>query len=110
MGQVAPLHVAERPLPLACVASHALLVSMNLGFKWAGVAADDVMWRLSVAPSIGEVKRRTRCGMGRCQGRYCAPVLAAWLAEAQGRPLDAMAMFAPQAPIKPVAIADIVAR
>ena len=62
------------------------------------------------APSIGEVKRRTRCGMGRCQGRYCAPILAAWLAEAQGRPLDAMAMFAPQAPIKPVAIADIVAR
>lgn len=62
------------------------------------------------APSIGEVKRRTRCGMGRCQGRYCAPVLAAWLAEAQGRPLDDLAMFAPQAPIKPVAIADIVAR
>lgn len=61
-------------------------------------------------PSIGEVKRRTRCGMGRCQGRYCAPILAAWLAEAQGRPLDGMAMFAPQAPIKPIAIADIVAR
>ncbi len=61
------------------------------------------------APSIGEVKRRTRCGMGRCQGRYCAPVLAEWLAEAQGRPLDAMAMFAPRAPVKPIAIADLVA-
>jgi len=23
------------------------------------------------------IKRRTRCGMGRCQGRYCGPVLAA---------------------------------
>ncbi len=61
-------------------------------------------------PSIGEVKRRTRCGMGRCQGRYCAPVLATWLAQVQGRPLDGQAMFAPQAPIKPIAIADIVAR
>lgn len=61
------------------------------------------------APAIGEVKRRTRCGMGRCQGRYCAPVLAEWLAEAQGRPLDDRALFAPRAPVKPIAIADIVA-
>lgn len=37
-------------------------------------------------PTIGEVKRRTRLGMGRCQGRYCAPVMAALLAERQGRP------------------------
>jgi D-hydroxyproline dehydrogenase subunit alpha len=58
-------------------------------------------------PSIGEVKRRTRLGMGRCQGRYCAPVLAALLAEKQGRPLDQMASFAPRAPIKPVSIADL---
>ncbi len=60
-------------------------------------------------PAIGEVKRRTRCGMGRCQGRYCAPVLAEWLAEAQGRGLDDRAFFAPRAPVKPIAIADIVA-
>jgi thioredoxin reductase len=60
-------------------------------------------------PAIGEVKRRTRCGMGRCQGRYCAPVLAEWLAETQGRPLDDRALFAPRAPVKPIAIADIVA-
>ncbi len=68
----------------------------------AGVLADG-------APSIGEVKRRTRCGMGRCQGRYCAPILAEWIAETQGRPLDDHALFAPRAPVKPIAIADIVA-
>ena len=35
-------------------------------------------------PAIGEVKRRTRLGMGRCQGRYCAPVLAVAARRAPG--------------------------
>jgi len=61
------------------------------------------------APALGEVKRRTRCGMGRCQGRYCAPLLAEHLAATQGRALDGFALFAPRAPVKPIAIADIVA-
>lgn len=59
-------------------------------------------------PSIGDVKRRTRLGMGRCQGRYCAPVIASILSERQGRALDEFALFAPRAPIKPIRIADIV--
>ncbi len=59
-------------------------------------------------PAIGEVKRRTRLGMGRCQGRYCASVLAAILAERRARPIDERAFFAPRAPIKPVAIRDLV--
>jgi thioredoxin reductase len=58
-------------------------------------------------PSIAEVKQRTRVGMGRCQGRYCALVLAALLADRQGRPLDERAFFAPRAPVKPVVIADL---
>jgi NAD(P)H-nitrite reductase large subunit len=60
-------------------------------------------------PSLGELKRRTRCGMGRCQGRYCAPLLAEHLHATQGRKLDGSALFAPRAPVKPIAIADIVA-
>jgi thioredoxin reductase len=59
------------------------------------------------SPSIGEVKRRTRLGMGACQGRYCAPVLAAMLAR-QGRPLEEHAFFAPRAPAKPMTIRDLV--
>jgi NADPH-dependent 2,4-dienoyl-CoA reductase/sulfur reductase-like enzyme len=59
-------------------------------------------------PAIGEVKRRTRLGMGRCQGRYCAPVLGALLAERQGRVADELAFFAPRVPAKPVAISDLV--
>lgn len=61
------------------------------------------------APSLAEVKRRTRIGMGRCQGRYCGPLLARHLAATQGRPLDDHAGFAPRAPVKPVALEDLVA-
>lgn len=60
------------------------------------------------APSIDELKRRTRAGMGGCQGRYCAPLLAALLAQESGIPPNEHAFFAPRAPIKPIAIADLV--
>lgn len=56
---------------------------------------------------IGAVKRRTRVGMGRCQGRYCAPVLDALLAERFGRARDEFTGFAPRVPVKPVAIEDL---
>ncbi|MCZ8105322.1 MAG: 2Fe-2S iron-sulfur cluster-binding protein [Burkholderiales bacterium] len=59
-------------------------------------------------PAIGDVKRRTRCGMGRCQGRYCGPALAEHLAGHGDRPLDGRAFFAPRGPVKPVTIADLV--
>jgi NADPH-dependent 2,4-dienoyl-CoA reductase/sulfur reductase-like enzyme len=60
--------------------------------------------------SVGAVKRATRAGMGRCQGRYCGPVLAALAAARQGRPLDEAAHWAPRPPMKPIRIADVVGR
>jgi NAD(P)H-nitrite reductase large subunit len=56
----------------------------------------------------GAVKRRTRIGMGPCQGRYCAPVLDALLAARGFRPRDEFSGFAPRVPVKPVAIEDLV--
>ncbi len=56
---------------------------------------------------IGSLKRCTRAGMGRCQGRYCAPNLAAMIAAQTGRPLDERSFFAPRPPIKPVTVSDI---
>jgi len=58
--------------------------------------------------AIGAVKRRTRLGMGRCQGRYCAPILDAVLAERCGRARDEFSGFAPRPPARPVSIADLV--
>lgn len=57
--------------------------------------------------SIGTIKRATRAGMGRCQGRYCGPILAALAAARQGLPLDEAAHFAPRPPVKPIRISDI---
>jgi D-hydroxyproline dehydrogenase subunit alpha len=55
---------------------------------------------------IGSIKRATRAGMGRCQGRYCAPQLAARLTDGD----SPTALFAPRPPFKPVPIAAIAAR
>lgn len=56
-------------------------------------------------PDLGAVKRQTRAGMGRCQGRYCAASLRHLLAgNAAGSPFD---LPAPQIPIKPVPLAAI---
>jgi NAD(P)H-nitrite reductase large subunit len=57
----------------------------------------------------GTLKRATRVGMGRCQGRYCGPVAARLVAEARGEPVQDRSFFAPQVPIKPVAISSILA-
>ena len=56
---------------------------------------------------IGALKRATRAGMGPCQGRYCGPLIASMTARGLGTPLDERSGFAPNPPVKPVAIADL---
>ncbi len=63
----------------------------------------------SGATSLGAIKRQTRLGMGRCQGRYCAPLAAELLAGALGGQPDAEQMFAPRTPLRPVSVAAIAA-
>ena len=57
--------------------------------------------------SAGAIKRRTRLGMGRCQGRYCSPVLEALLAERLGKERGEFTGFAPRVPVKPVPISEL---
>jgi D-hydroxyproline dehydrogenase subunit alpha len=57
----------------------------------------------------GTLKRATRVGMGRCQGRYCGPVAARLVSEATGKALEDLSFFAPRVPVKPVAIGAILA-
>lgn len=61
------------------------------------------------AAHIGTMKRATRAGMGRCQGRYCSPVAVRLMAEATGTAPDDTSFFAPRVPIKPVSIGAIMA-
>lgn len=61
------------------------------------------------AAHIGTMKRATRAGMGRCQGRYCSPVAVRLMAQATGTVPDDNSFFAPRVPIKPVSIGAIMA-
>lgn len=57
---------------------------------------------------VGNVKRMTRAGMGRCQGRYCATVLRMLIAGETNKE-DERSLPAPQNPIKPVLAASFTA-
>ncbi|TWA83081.1 glycine/D-amino acid oxidase-like deaminating enzyme [Azospirillum brasilense] len=51
--------------------------------------------------SLAALKRNTRLGMGRCQGRYCAATAALLLEQATGRRRAAEQYLAPRLPAKP---------
>ena len=54
------------------------------------------------AQTVDDVKRRTRAGMGTCQGIYCVPVIAAMVAQATGVPIDRVAGITARPPVRPV--------
>ena len=56
------------------------------------------------AASLAILKRRLRLGMGRCQGRYCTPVLSNLLTKIYGQSLPATA---PRLPVKPFPVAAL---
>lgn len=55
--------------------------------------------------SIGAIKRQSRLGMGRCQGRYCIPDAVEQLCRAQGTVPEEFSFAAPRPPIRPVPLA-----
>ncbi|MGL4438802.1 MAG: (2Fe-2S)-binding protein, partial [Bosea sp. (in: a-proteobacteria)] len=59
------------------------------------------------ATGLGSVKRATRLGMGRCQGRYCGPLAAEIISRKLGREPVADDMFAPRTPLRPLSISAI---
>jgi bacterioferritin-associated ferredoxin len=54
------------------------------------------------AQTVDDVKRRTRAGMGTCQGIFCVPVIAAMVAQATGVPIDRVAGITARPPVRPV--------
>ena len=56
---------------------------------------------------LDALKRRSRAGMGPCQGRYCARSLARLVSEASPVDEGAGGSFTAQNPVKPVAIGDV---
>jgi D-hydroxyproline dehydrogenase subunit alpha len=56
------------------------------------------------AQTVDDVKRRTRAGMGACQGTFCVPVIAAMAAQATGLPIDRVAGMTMRPPVRPLAL------
>ena len=68
----------------------------------------DIRAGLSTNPGhVGSLKRETRVGMGRCQGRYCGPVAARMVSDLTGKAIEDLSFFAPRVPVKPVTISAI---
>ena len=53
------------------------------------------------AADIHDLKRRTRLGMGHCQGRFCGQVICDLMAHISGKPLS-RECFTPRIPAKPI--------
>ena len=54
---------------------------------------------------VNRLKAITRCGMGRCQGRFCGLPAAELTAHARGVPLEAAGRLRVQPPVKPLPLA-----
>jgi NADPH-dependent 2,4-dienoyl-CoA reductase/sulfur reductase-like enzyme len=61
------------------------------------------------ATGPNQMKAYLRCGMGPCQGRMCAPTVAALIAEARGLAPAEVPPLRPRAPYKPVSVALLAA-
>ena len=62
------------------------------------------------ARTVDDVKRRTRAGMGLCQGIFCMPFIAATVAEATGTPIEQIVPMTARPPVRPIpleALADL---
>jgi bacterioferritin-associated ferredoxin len=60
------------------------------------------------ARAIAGVKKRTRVGMGYCQGRVCQHVVSELLAQATGKPAGTLLQRA-QLPVRPTLLGDLLA-
>jgi glycine/D-amino acid oxidase-like deaminating enzyme len=72
--------------------------SLSLATLREAVAANDIA-------DVATLKRLTRAGMGRCQGRYCAARLHGLVHDAGG--IAAPPGLAPQMPLRPVPVAAL---
>ena len=57
-----------------------------------------------IPPEVNRVKAITRCGMGRCQGRFCGPALQEVVAAQAAVSVAEVGRLRGQAPVKPIAL------
>lgn len=54
------------------------------------------------ATTVDGVKKRTRAGMGLCQGKTCSRLVAKIISEATGKPIEEVLPATYRAPVRPV--------
>lgn len=57
--------------------------------------------------SMQEIKRKTRCTMGNCQGKTCKQLIAAEIASYLGKSVDEIDIPINRLPIQPVTLGEI---
>lgn len=106
--EVARLHRFQRGLARAFAwpadAIHSLADHTTV-CRCEGITAGEL--RASIRAEFGptevnRLKAVTRCGMGRCQGRFCGLPGAELMAHALSVPLEAVGRLRGQAPVKPI--------
>jgi len=108
--RVARLRRYQRAMALAFAWPHesaGMLPETTIVCRCERVTAAVIRRALSqpAAPlDVNRVKAITRCGMGRCQGRYCAPTLQELVAATRACPIQSVGRLRAQAPVRPIAI------
>lgn len=77
--------------------------SVTLLCRCEEVGSDEIVAALAAgATTLNDVKRRTRAGMGACQGVYCLPAIAGMVAEATGIPIERVEPMTARPPVRPI--------
>ena len=80
-----------------------LLTDQTYICRCEGVRVADIRQMISEgATTLGILRKLTRAGMGRCQGRFCGHTLAAILFQETGQPIDQLALPTPRPPVMPI--------
>lgn len=56
---------------------------------------------------LGAIKRRTRAGMGLCQGQTCGRLINRMISEATGIPISDLPPLRKRQPVNPVTLAEL---
>ena len=59
------------------------------------------------ARTVSEVKRRTRAGMGMCQGRICSPMIARIICRETGLPIERVLDLRKRPPVRPLSLTQL---
>ena len=57
--------------------------------------------------SLNDIRRRTRMGMGTCQGRMCSAAVAEMIAHAHGLPIETLPPYHAQPPLFPLPLEEL---